>query len=97
MLKLSSVTLLRALEHYGDPKSLAADLDAAEQLSCWGGVFLAPEKAERLVEERRVEDVGVLVGEQQRARSKSTPVSCRSYRQQIKGAGTTAARTGRRE
>ncbi len=44
VLKLSSVTLLRALEHYGDPKSLAADPDAAEQLSRWGGVFLAPEK-----------------------------------------------------
>ena len=39
MLKLSSVTLLRALEHYGDPKSLAADPDAAEQLCGWGGVI----------------------------------------------------------
>ena len=31
-LKLSSVTLLRALEHYGDPRTLAADPEAAERL-----------------------------------------------------------------
>jgi transposase len=48
VLKLSSVTLLRALEQYGDPKALAADPQAAQRLSRWGGSFLAPEKAQRL-------------------------------------------------
>jgi transposase len=61
VLKLTSVTLLRALEHYGDPKSLAADSDAAEQLCRWGGIFLAPEKAKRLVAEAE-SSVGVRVG-----------------------------------
>src|SRR5262249_22003571 len=53
VLKLTSVTLLRALEHYGDPKSLAADPYAVEQLRRWGGTYLAPEKGERVVEDAR--------------------------------------------
>ena len=65
VLKLTSVTLLRALEHYGDPKSLAADPDAVEQLCRWGGTYLAPENAERVVEEARW-SVGVRVGDWQR-------------------------------
>jgi transposase len=65
VLKLTSVTLLRALEHYGDPRSLAADPDAAEQLCRWGGAYLASKKAERVVEEARC-SVGVRVGEWQR-------------------------------
>jgi transposase len=85
VLKLSSVTLLRALEHYGDPKSLAADPDAAEQLSRWGGVFLAPEKAERLVEEAR-SSVGVRVGEWQRRQIKEYAREALIARQQTKGA-----------
>jgi transposase len=51
VLKLSSVTLLRALEQYGDPKALASDPQAAQRLSRWGGRFLAPEKAQRLLAE----------------------------------------------
>ena len=65
VLKLTSVTLLRALEHYGDPRSLAADPDAVEQLCRWGGAYLAPKKAQRVVEEARY-SVGVRVGEWQR-------------------------------
>jgi transposase len=84
-LKLTSVTLLRALEHYGDPKSLAADPDAAEQLGRWGGLFLAPEKAERLVEEAR-SSVGVRVGEWQRRQIKEYAREALMARQQVKGA-----------
>lgn len=84
-LKLTSVTLLRALECYGDPKSLAADPDAAEQLCRWGGVFLAPEKAERLVVGAR-SSVGVRVGEWQRRQIKEYAREALIARQQIKGA-----------
>jgi transposase len=84
-LKLTSVTLLRALECYGDPKSLAADPDVAEQLCRWGGVFLAPEKAERLVQEAR-SSVGVRVGEWQRRQIKEYAREALIARQQIKGA-----------
>jgi transposase len=51
VLKLSSVTLLRALEQYGDPKALASDPQAAQRLSRWGGRFLAPEKTQQLLAE----------------------------------------------
>ena len=37
VLKLSSVTLLRVLKEYGDPKALATDPGAAERLRVWGG------------------------------------------------------------
>jgi transposase len=85
VLKLSTVTLLRALEHYGDPKSLAADPDAAEQLGRWGGLFLAPKKAEQLVEEAR-SSVGVRVGEWQRRQIKEYAREALMARQQIKAA-----------
>ena len=51
VLKLSSVTLLRALEQYGDPKALASDPEAAPRLQRWGGSLLAPEKVQRLLAE----------------------------------------------
>jgi transposase len=65
VLKLTSVTLLRALAHYGDPTSLAADGEAVSQLRRWGRAFLAPGKAERVVAEAR-SSVGVRVGHWQR-------------------------------
>jgi len=49
VLKLSSVTLLRVLKHYGNPKTLAADPEAGKRLARWGGAFLAPEKIEQLL------------------------------------------------
>ncbi len=85
VLKLSTVTLLHALEHYGDPKSLAADPDAAEQLGRWGGLFLAPNKAEQLVEEAR-SSVGVRVGECQRRQIKEYAREALMARQQVKAA-----------
>jgi transposase len=40
VLAVRSVTLLKALLHYGSPQSLAADGEAAERLARWGGPFL---------------------------------------------------------
>ncbi|MGZ3303787.1 MAG: transposase [Isosphaeraceae bacterium] len=65
VLKLTSVTLLRALERYGDPKALAADPAAPKLLAAWGGAFLAEEKPGRLVA-CAASRVGVRVGQWQR-------------------------------
>lgn len=65
VLKLSSVTLLRAPEQYGDPKALATDPQAAQRLSHWGGSFLAPETVQRLLADAG-SSAGVRVGEWQR-------------------------------
>jgi transposase len=85
LLKLNSVTLLRALEHYGDPKSLATDPDAVQQLGRWGGLFLSPEKAERLVAEAG-SSVGVRVGEWQRHQIQDYARQALAARQQGKHA-----------
>jgi len=50
-LKVSSATLLMALQHYGGPAALAADPQAAERLARWGGWRLSPEKIAGLVGE----------------------------------------------
>ncbi len=55
VLKLSSVTLLRALKHYGSPQALAADPQAAQQLARWGGRFLEPKKIKQLVDNAEFE------------------------------------------
>ena len=62
VLKLSSGTLLRVLKHYGDPKALAADPRAAQQLARWGGAWLSPEKIQLLLAGAG-SSVGVRVGE----------------------------------
>jgi transposase len=65
VLKLSSVTLLRALEHYGSPQALAADPQAARQLARWGRTLLEPKKIKLLVDNAG-SSVGVRAGEWQR-------------------------------
>jgi transposase len=65
VLKLSSVTLLRALKHYGCPQALAADPQAARQLAHWGGKFLELKKIKQVVESAG-SSVGVRAGEWQR-------------------------------
>jgi transposase len=67
VLKLSSATLLRALEHSGDPRTFAADPNAAKLLVRWGGAFLSREKVERLIAASAA-SVGVRVGQWQRQR-----------------------------
>ncbi len=60
-LRLSSPTLLRILHHYGGPKGLANDQQAATQVARWGGPFLAVEKIRGLLASAR-ETVGVRQG-----------------------------------
>jgi transposase len=65
VLKLSSVTLLRVLKEYGDPRALAADPGAARRLALWGGSFLAAEKIGQLLADAG-SSVGVRLGDWQR-------------------------------
>jgi transposase len=88
VLKLSSVTLLRALEQYGDPKALATDPGAEQRLGRWGGSFLSPEKAQRLRADAG-SSVGVRVGEWQRRQ-------IQDYARQALGARQEAERAQRR-
>ncbi len=67
VLKLSSVTLLRALSHYGSPQALTADEEAAARLRKWGGKFLKESKIERLLAAART-SVGVRMGSWERRR-----------------------------
>jgi transposase len=64
VLKLSSVTLLRALKQYGSPQAMAADPHAAQQLARWGGKWLDPKKIKQLVAGAG-SSVGVRAGEWQ--------------------------------
>jgi transposase len=53
VLKLSSVTLLKMLAHYGGPQALGSDPEAPAQLARWGGRYLDASKIERIVSEAR--------------------------------------------
>ena len=53
VLKLSSATLLKVLNHYGSPQALASDAEAAARLARWGGKFLNAGKIARLLAEAR--------------------------------------------
>jgi len=48
-LKLTSVTLLKALREYGGPAGLAADAQAARKLKGWGKTSLTSEAIERIM------------------------------------------------
>jgi transposase len=48
VVELTSVTLLRALAHYGGPAALAADPEAVRRLKTWGH-WASTEKAERVL------------------------------------------------
>jgi len=54
----SGPTLTAALAHWGDPRALADDADAAERLAKIGGHYLLMEKIDRLIESART-TVGV--------------------------------------
>ena len=49
VLEFSSVTLLRALAHYGGPADLAKDPKASARLASWGGCWLKKEKIEKFL------------------------------------------------
>jgi transposase len=65
VLKLSSVTLLKVLGHYGSAQALSADPAAATRLARWGGKFLDAAKIERFVAEAWTSQ-GVRPGDWQR-------------------------------
>ncbi len=88
VLKLSSVTLLRALKHYGSPQALAADPQAAQQLARWGGRFLEPKKIKQLVVSAG-SSVGVRAAEWQQRQ-------IRDYAQQALAARAEGQRANRR-
>jgi len=64
-LKLSSVSLLKLLAHYGGPAQLAADEKAEERLAGWGRTLLPPEKIAAVLESAR-ETMGVPQGKFER-------------------------------
>ena len=66
-LRLSRVTLLRILQHYGGPEGLAGDRQAAARVAAWGRCFLSPEKVRGLLASAR-ETMGVRQGEIDRQR-----------------------------
>jgi transposase len=88
VLKLTSATLLRALERYGDPRALAADPEAMHQLARWGRSFLGRAKAKQLLAGAS-SSVGVRVGEWQRQQ-------IRDYAKQALAARREVARGERR-
>jgi transposase len=53
LLRQSGATLPRALMHWGDPRALAADPHAAEQLARFGGRYLTPQKIAQVIESAR--------------------------------------------
>jgi len=67
LLKLSSVTLLKVVGHYGSPQALTADPQAEERLRRWGGKFLKKEKIARFLAEARSSQ-GVRTGDWERRR-----------------------------
>jgi transposase len=67
VLSVRSVTLLKALRHYGSPQALAADAEASGRLARWGGTFLDARKIDRLVAEAR-HSRGVRAGSWERRR-----------------------------
>ena len=63
LLALSSVTLLRALAHYGGPAALAEDPSALARLASWGRHGLETEKIEKLLASA-MQTVGIRQGAQ---------------------------------
>jgi transposase len=82
VLKLTSATLLRALEQYGDPRALAADPEAMYQLTCWGRSFLGRAKAKQLLAGAS-SSVGVRVGEWERRQIKEYAKQALAARREV--------------
>jgi hypothetical protein len=85
VLKLSSVTLLRVLKDYGDPRSLAADPDAAQRLVQWSRRFLSPGKIESLLV-GATSSVGVRAGEWQRRQIQAYAEQALTARREVRRA-----------
>ena len=67
VLEFSSVTLLRALAHYGGPAELAKDPQASARLASWGGYWLRKEKIEKFLASA-AQTVGVAQGPEEARR-----------------------------
>jgi transposase len=65
LLKLTSATLLRVLEHYGSPAAVAADPQAVARLQRWSRQWLGSGRAEQVVACARA-SLGVRLGEIER-------------------------------
>src|SRR5438876_1158778 len=61
VLKLSSVTLLKVLKHYGSPQAVAADPEAGQQLARWSRKWLDARKIARFLSDARM-SMGVRAG-----------------------------------
>lgn len=85
LVRLSSVTLHRALAHYGGPQELADDGEAAARLRRWGGKFLEEKKVASLLESART-TVGVRMTEEDRRRMQRYAEEALKARQEICGA-----------
>jgi transposase len=81
VLKLSSVTLLKMLGHYGSPQALTADPEARQRLTRWGGKFLDARKIERLLAEAQTSH-GVRVGDWEKRRLQDFAQQALQARQQ---------------
>ena len=66
LLSLKSVTLVKAIVHYGSPARLAADPSAAENLRTWSSHSLKPEKIKKIIESARTTQ-GVPIGKPEMA------------------------------
>ena len=84
-LKVSAITLLRALAEYGGPQPLAADPKADGRLQRWGGPFLRAETRAGLLGSAR-ETVGVRQGEWDRRRLSDHAIAARAAHTQLERA-----------
>ena len=81
LLGLSSVTLLRALTHYGGPAALAKDPSASARLASWGRRVLGTEKIEKFLASA-AQTVGVCQGTQDvRRMQQYATMALAAYRQ----------------
>lgn len=83
VLKVTSGTLLRALERYAGPKELAADEKAVAELQRWGGRYLTAQKAAALWASART-SVGVRMGSWEKQELRETAGQIRRSRQEIR-------------
>lgn len=83
VLKVTKATLLQTLIHYGGPAGLAADSQAAKQLSQWGGVWLDAAKVQRLLQTAR-ESVGIRQSEIDKRRMREYAGQAYEARQQMR-------------
>jgi transposase len=83
VLRGSSATLLRVLCQYGGPAELAADPQAAQRVTRWGGRYLSPAKVEALVTSART-SMGVRQQEWSRRQLREYAGQALQARQEVK-------------